>query len=88
LMEDDNLLRCIIEDDGVGINKGREKQANLPEFQKHRSRGMDITQERLNLLHQLQKRTSDHFIQIHDLADLSYGQKTGTRVEVLLPILE
>jgi hypothetical protein len=49
---------------------------------------MDITQERLNLLHQLQKRTSDHFIQIHDLADLSYGQKTGTRVEVLLPILE
>jgi tetratricopeptide (TPR) repeat protein len=88
LLDDENILRCIIEDDGVGINKGREKQANRPEFQKHRSRGMDITNERILLLHQLQKRQGDQFIQISDLSDLSYGQRSGTRVEVLLPILE
>lgn len=87
--DDEYLLRCVIEDDGVGFNKGREKQAAQAGagFQKHRSRGMEITQERLNLLHQIQKRDGDKFIQIDDLADLTLGQRTGTRVEVLLPIL-
>ncbi len=87
--DDEYLLRCIIEDDGVGINKGREKAAAQAGagFQKHRSRGMEITHERLLLLHQIQKRDGDNFIQIYDLADLTNGQRSGTRVEVLLPIL-
>ena len=54
LVEDDEtLLRCIIEDDGVGYNKGRAKQAAQQGFETHRSRGMEITTERLNLLHEL-----------------------------------
>ncbi|HAD14318.1 MAG TPA: hypothetical protein DCF33_18000 [Saprospirales bacterium] len=87
--EDENLLRCTIEDDGVGINKGREKQAAQAGagFQKHRSRGMEITNERLMLLHQIQQRPGDNFIQIYDLADITNGTRSGTRVEVLLPIL-
>lgn len=87
--DDEYLLRCTIEDDGVGFNKGQEKAAALAGagFQKHRSRGMEITHERLQLLHQIQKRPGDGFIQIYDLADLTNGQRTGTRVEVLLPIL-
>lgn len=87
LLEDDNMVRCIIEDDGVGINKGREKQINQPGFQKHRSRGMDITKERLLLLHQIQKSTRENFIEITDLGEMTGGQRTGTRVEVLLPIM-
>lgn len=87
--DDEYLLRCTIEDDGVGFNKGREKAAAQAGagFQKHRSRGMEITHERLLLLHQIQKRDGDNFIQIHDLADLTNGKRSGTRVEVLLPIL-
>jgi len=88
LADDETLLRCIIEDDGVGYNKGREKQVAQMGFQKHRSRGMEITTERLNLLHELQHRDGDNYIQINDIADLTQGQRTGTRVEVLLPLLE
>ena len=88
LSENGQSLRCIIEDDGVGYNKGREKQREGAAFQSHRSRGMDITRERLSLLHQLQKHESGDFIRIHDLGDLTQGERSGTRVEVLLPILE
>lgn len=86
--DDDNTLRCIIEDDGVGYNKGREKQSELPDFQKHRSKGMEITRDRLHLLHQLNSKASGEFIHITDLGELTNGQRSGTRVEVLLPILE
>jgi tetratricopeptide (TPR) repeat protein/anti-sigma regulatory factor (Ser/Thr protein kinase) len=85
---DETVLRCIIEDDGVGYNKGREKQAAQLGFQKHRSRGMEITTERLNLLHELQHRDGENYIQINDLSDLTQGHRSGTRVEVLLPLVE
>lgn len=88
LSENGHTLRCIIEDDGVGYNKGREKQKEGAAFQTHRSRGMDITRERLTLLHQLQKHEPGDFIRIHDLGDLTHGERSGTRVEVLLPALE
>ncbi|HRI61489.1 MAG TPA: histidine kinase [Saprospiraceae bacterium] len=88
LSENGQMLRCIIEDDGVGYNKGREKQKEGAAFQTHRSRGMDITRERLTLLHQLQKHEPGDFIRIHDLGDLTHGERSGTRVEVLLPALD
>ncbi len=87
LLEADNMMRCIIEDDGVGINKGRQKQLNQSGFQQHRSRGMDITNERIKLLHQIQKHKDAQYITISDLSDLTNGQRSGTRVEVLLPLL-
>lgn len=88
LTENGQMLRCVIEDDGVGYNKGKEKQKEGAAFQSHRSRGMDITRERLNLLHQLQKHEATDFIRIQDLGDLTQGERSGTRVEVLLPVLE
>ncbi len=88
LSENGQTLRCIIEDDGVGYNKGREKQKEGAAFQTHRSRGMEITRERLTLLHQLQKHEPGDFIRIHDLGDLTHGERSGTRVEVLLPALD
>ncbi|HMX40598.1 MAG TPA: histidine kinase, partial [Saprospiraceae bacterium] len=84
----DDTLLCIIEDDGVGYNIGRQKQSELPDFQKHRSRGMEITRDRLKLLHQLHRKASGDFIQIIDLGEAYKGQRTGTRVEVLLPLLD
>jgi two-component system LytT family sensor kinase len=84
---DGRTLLCVIEDDGIGYNQARERQSAAPEFQQHRSRGMEITRERLTLLHQLQHRTGETFIKITDLADRSGESRTGTRVEVLLPLM-
>ncbi len=89
LTDDENTLLCLIEDDGVGFNTGREKQkAQPPSYQRHRSRGMDITRERLHLLHQLRKNPGMQFIKISDLGDKTNGERSGTLVEVVLPILE
>lgn len=88
MSDDGQILKCIIEDDGVGYNKGKQKLSEGADFQSHRSRGMEITRERLTLLHQLQKHEPGDFIRINDLGDLTYGERTGTRVEVLLPVLE
>jgi tetratricopeptide (TPR) repeat protein len=89
LTDDENMLLCLIEDDGVGFNTGREKQkAQPPSYQRHRSRGMDITRERLHLLHQLRKNPGMQFIKISDLGDKTNGERSGTIVEVVLPILE
>lgn len=86
LGKDENSLLCIIEDDGVGYNKGREKQAGQSVFHKHRSRGMEITRERLGLLHQMQQSGAGQYIVIVDLGVESQGSRQGTRVEVLLPL--
>ncbi|MCB0528702.1 MAG: histidine kinase [Saprospiraceae bacterium] len=88
LSDDGQMLRCVIEDDGVGYNKGRQKQSAGADFQSHRSRGMDITRERLTLLHQLQKHEQGDFIRIADLGDLTQKMRSGTHVEVLLPLME
>ena len=84
----DDTLLCIIEDDGVGYNKGKEKQSAKPAFQTHRSRGMDITRERLILLHQLHKTSGGPFVKITDLSDHGEPDKSGTRVEVIIPLME
>jgi two-component system LytT family sensor kinase len=88
LGDDENILICTIEDDGVGYNKGREKQSGQQVFQKHRSRGMDITRERLGLIHQIQKTGASRLITITDLGEESGGAKSGTRVEVYLPLMD
>ncbi len=84
----DGTLLCVIEDDGVGYLAGRAKQSDQMAFQKHRSRGMDITHERLALLHQLQRKQEGQFVVITDLGEQIGSAVTGTRVEVILPIME
>ena len=84
LLDDDNLL-CIIEDDGVGVNAGRAKQAaHSSEHQTHRSLGLEITKERLALLH---GNPHGHYVTIIDRMDLPKQPQSGTRVEVILPLL-
>lgn len=88
LSDDERTLLCVIEDDGVGYNKGKEKQNNQAGYQSHRSRGMEITRERLILLHQLRKNPGAQFVKITDLGEKTDGARSGTRVEVVLPVLE
>lgn len=86
--DDERTLLCIIEDDGVGYKKGKEKQSEKPAFQTHRSRGMEITRDRLTLLHQLHNKNAEGpFVHITDLSDFKEPGLSGTRVEVQLPLL-
>jgi hypothetical protein len=88
LSDDEQTLFCTIEDNGIGYNKGREKNSIKPAFQSHRSRGMEITRDRLSLLHQLKKKHSGSHVVIIDLGEETNGLVTGTKVEVCIPIID
>ena len=89
LSEDERTVRCVIRDDGVGFNKGKEKQKARPEsYQTHRSRGMEITRERLTLLHQLKKTPPGKYINIADIGEKTDGKHSGTQVDVLIPVMD
>lgn len=89
LTDDETCLRCTIEDDGLGYNRSRAMKKAESGFKPgHKSRGMDITQERLELLHEQQGRREGRFLKISDLEDLTAGQRHGTRVEMLVPVYE
>ena len=80
IKEDDDLLKCMIEDNGIGREKALElkKQAVL----KNKSMGLSITTKRLQLL---SKEALREMVQFTDLKDPS-DQPLGTRVDVLIPI--
>jgi two-component system, LytTR family, sensor kinase len=87
LIADDTLLRCTIEDDGIGINASRaQKQQEDPASATHRSKGMEITRERLQLLHQIYNPTHRSGAEYLWLEDRE-PQASGTRVTVVLPII-
>jgi two-component system, LytTR family, sensor kinase len=88
LLEDEESLLCCIEDDGVGFNKSKAKRiAENGQYQAHRSRGMEITKERLTLLQEQKELSTDKLIKIMDLEEKTQGKKQGTRVEVIIPII-
>jgi tetratricopeptide (TPR) repeat protein len=84
LTDDERYLRCTVEDDGMGRTKVREMQQLSGYHERHRSRGTEITEARLRLLH-----GSDdvEFIKIIDLFNAE-NIPCGTRVEILLPYSE
>jgi two-component system, LytTR family, sensor kinase len=86
--EAENCLICVIEDDGYGIREINRRQKDAAESNKHRSRGREITEERLHLLHRSAGRRVGEWVKTDDLSDLFSEKKTGTRVEILIPILE
>lgn len=78
------IMECIIEDDGIG----REKAAEISRLKKkpgHKSLGMQVTQERLELLNE--KNEEDIYVRIIDLKDEA-GMAAGTRVEMYVPCEE
>ena len=76
--ENDNILTCVIEDNGVGRDlKRMQNEANDTHFS-HAPRGTSITQQRIELL----ETGAVHYT---DLTD-SEQKPTGTRVTIRLPL--
>ncbi|HSH50751.1 MAG TPA: two-component regulator propeller domain-containing protein [Bacteroidales bacterium] len=78
----DDILHCIIEDNGIGRQKSRE--LNRSNHKSHQSMGSFITHERLMLLNNSQPRKG-YKINTIDLYD-EYNLPCGTRVEITIPI--
>ena len=78
---EDHILKCVIEDNGIGRKKSRE----LNKSRKNQSsKGTYITNERLSLLNQTQQRKG-YKVEIIDLYD-EFELASGTRVEIFIPI--
>ena len=84
LYDDDNIL-AIVEDNGIGREKVRERQRKDGYHLNHRSRGTSITEQRLSVLNKSNK--SGFFVRTIDLKDKD-GKPLGTRVEVKIPIID
>lgn len=80
---DDVSIRATITDNGIGRRKVQAIQANDMTRIKHRSRGTEITINRLCLLQPELKR--EDAVKIIDLYD-DNGVAKGTRVEVIIPV--
>jgi LytS/YehU family sensor histidine kinase len=79
---DGNLLKCFIEDNGVG--RRRAKELENPTLTGHTSLSEQITRERLALYNKIYK-TSDFAIETSDITD-SDNNVCGTKVEIKLPL--
>ncbi|MFC2096150.1 histidine kinase [Bacteroidota bacterium] len=77
---DDNILKCVIEDNGIGRKKSRELNKSK---KGHQSKGTFITNERLLLLNQT-KQHKGYKAETIDLFD-EYDLPCGTRVEIYIP---
>ncbi|RZK48276.1 MAG: diguanylate cyclase [Pedobacter sp.] len=70
-----NQLNIQIEDDGIGIDNSLALNIG-----KHKSKGMDLTKERINLLNKIESKPI-HF-------EIKQLGKVGTLVTILVPIIE
>ena len=77
----EDTLTCEIVDDGIGINKAKELEGWQPE--EHRSSGMEITRNRLELFNRVSARQVGM-----EVFDRSIDGDTGTRVVLTIPILD
>ncbi len=83
--EDNEVILCVVEDNGIGREKAAALKMEDPQFQNHRSKGTRITEDRLSILHNSK---DELFVETIDLKDPSTGEATGTRVEIQIPIME
>ena len=83
---DEYTILCKVEDNGIGRKKAKELTKNDPRFQNHRSRGTEITEKRLQILHQT--KGTGILVDTIDLFDVKTNTPTGTRVEIRIPIVE
>jgi len=78
-----NFILCSIIDDGIGRRKAMEmKEHSIRKM--HKSFGLKITQDRLDLLNYLHKSSLN--VNIVDLQN-GDGHSTGTKVEIYIPLL-
>lgn len=77
----DQSLQCVIEDNGIG--RSEAQRIKNSKAQTYESKGMKVTEGRLELLQQQVKEKG--IVIIHDLKDENQNP-AGTRVEILIPI--
>jgi len=77
----DNLLVCSIEDNGIGINSSLESACEV--HPGHKSAGINLIRERLNILSAVRNKPID--FKIYDLSENTNG-RNGTRVVLSLPL--
>jgi ligand-binding sensor domain-containing protein len=77
---DDNMIKCTIEDNGIG----RERSTAMKEEQnfEHKSVGMSITKERLDLINHISN--SNLNVSVIDLTD-DKGDAAGTKIQLVIP---
>ena len=80
-MPEENMLECIIEDDGVGRDKARELKSKSATTRK--SLGLKLTENRLNLLNKYAELNAS--IDIIDLVKTN-NEAAGTKVILKIPI--
>ena len=80
LYPENGQLKCIVEDNGIGRKAARALQSQNQH--RHQSKGMQLTNERLQLLHRGFLKSD--MIRVIDLEDET-GAAVGTRVELILP---
>ncbi len=82
---EERYLKCTITDNGVGRAKAFEVSSKR--LKSHRSAGMDITQKRVELLHEAGNEQKRVGVEIIDLRKED-GSPAGTQVSILLPLKE
>ncbi len=80
LQKQNDTILCTIEDNGIGREKSKEFKKNR--IQQHKSMGMSITQERLDILNS--SLNSNINAEIIDLFD--DGKAAGTKVRLIIPL--
>jgi ligand-binding sensor domain-containing protein/two-component sensor histidine kinase len=80
---DGDILKCVIEDNGVGRKKSMEIESWRQH--EHKPQSTKITQDRIDLLNKTAGSTQCQ-VKIIDLYD-KVGMATGTRVEISLPLI-
>lgn len=83
---DEDTICCIVQDNGIGRRKALAQQQNDPNRPNYRSRGTQITEKRLELLRQ--SKDQEVMVRTIDLYDDETGEAQGTRVEIMIPIVE
>ena len=81
LQRHEDTIECTIEDNGIGRTKSVEYKKNRVQ-QQHKSMGMSITQERLDILNSSLK--SNIYAEIVDLYE--NGVPSGTKVKLIIPL--
>ncbi|MEW6469727.1 MAG: two-component regulator propeller domain-containing protein [Bacteroidota bacterium] len=80
---EDNFIVCVIQDNGIGRKRSMEmKEKSMKRG--HKSFGMKITRDRLELLNSV--RNSSLSVNITDLENEN-GEPLGTKVEIFIPIV-
>ncbi|MBA3971893.1 MAG: histidine kinase [Bacteroidetes bacterium] len=80
LQKQNDTILCTIEDNGIGRERSMEFKKNR--VQQHKSMGMSITKERLDILNS--SLNSNIYVEIVDLFE--EGKSAGTKVRLIIPL--